>query len=108
MENNTIEQQMIQLGVLQNPVYPNTNLIYPNSNLINPKSNPIKPTGNSNPVNPSSRPVNNFQQNTTKIAQLGEQGQQAKRELAILVATGKSEDLAGRIQTFQYLDNMLE
>jgi hypothetical protein len=81
-ENKNIEQQMRQLGVLQSPVYPSQNL-----------------------VNPSYQSV---QQVATKIQQLTKQGLQAKRELDILVATGKSKDLTGKILTFQDVDNMLE
>jgi hypothetical protein len=39
---------------------------------------------------------------------LSEQGQQAKRELDILAATGKQKDLAGKQITFNDLDYMSE
>jgi hypothetical protein len=104
MENNIIEQQMLQLGVLQNPVNPNTNLIFPNSNSADRLA-----TSSVNPVNRNhQQPLNKNQPTLNKNQQLSEQGQQAKRELEILVSAGKTKDLTGKILTFQDLDYMLE
>jgi hypothetical protein len=76
------EQQMRQLGVLPT--------------LVNTYDPPVKISQNPVTTTP------------TRIQQLTEQGTQAKRELEILVATGKSKDLAGKTLTFNDLDKMLE
>jgi hypothetical protein len=111
MENNIIEQQMLQLGDLQNPVNrsatpidPNTNLVFPNPNPVNHLASP-----SISPINHNYQPpLNKNQPPLIKNQQLSEQGQQAKCELEILAATGKSKYLTGKILTFQDLDYMSE
>ena len=87
---------------------------FSSQNLINP-SQPLNLTKNKqyqssqNLVNPSQNLVNPSQQlNSTTKQQLSEQGKQAKSDLEILVATGKTKDLIGKTLTFNDLDYMSE
>ena len=70
--------------------------------LVNPSQFPVRPSQNL--VNPSGQ---QGQQVPTKIP-LSEQGIQAKGDLEILVATGKTKDFLGKQLTFQDLDNLNE
>ena len=87
-----ITQQMEHIG-----------LVEPSQNPVNSSQNLVGLVGTKNQLNPTKN-----QLNSTKIQQLSEQGQQAKRELEILVATGKSKDLTGKTLTFNDLDCMSE
>ena len=83
-----IENALQELDLVL-PVKPSENLVKPNQ-----PSAQLKPTKN--------------QLNSNNTNYLTEQGQQAKGDLEILVATGKSKEFTGKQLTFQDLDYMSE
>ena len=72
-------------------------------NLSRASENPVKPSTASGQLKPTKNQLNS---NNTNY--LTEQGQQAKGDLEILVATGKSKEFTGKQLTFQDLDYMSE
>lgn len=126
MQSKIIEEEMQLIGVLPNQL--NQNNIPLNSTASLPSSKPVRSKGHSsvvlvNPSVNSGKVVDSSGQlNSTKaelnntksqltfnnINCLSELGQQAKGELEILVATGKTKDLLGKQITQLELDNMSE
>ncbi|MCG8431050.1 MAG: hypothetical protein MJA29_07745, partial [Candidatus Omnitrophica bacterium] len=75
-----------------------------------PSVKPVKPSTASGQLKPTKTqltPTKN-QLNSNNNNYLTEQGQQAKGDLEILVATGKSKEFTGKQLTFQDLDYMSE
>ena len=91
LEGNIVDQ-MQQIGLVDS-----------SQNRVNALQDLVEPVATKNQQGPTKN-----QQGPTNSQFLSELGQQAKAELEILVATGKSKDLTGKILTYNDLDCMSE
>jgi len=103
MSNEAIDQILEEMnsGAL-NPTKPRLDSTKPQPGLTTNQSSSIPSRPSSIPGQPSSIPV------TRQLTPLFEQALQAKGDLEVLVATGKSKDFLGKQLTFNDVDYMSE
>jgi hypothetical protein len=88
----------LQQGVTRNTQGSNKNTLTSNKNTLNSANS----YSNKNPVIPNQIP------NQIPFIPLSEQGKQAKGDLEVLIATGKTQDFIKKPLSFNDLDNLSE